>query len=347
MASRQEDVSADSREAEIEGAILQSIHQLPATRRSAVTVLVVEDEWVYRNGRLSLLERSEDLSRHVRMVFAHNDREALAAIEKHDPVLVIEDVDLGSASKDGIEIVTMVRAKGFKGHICVHSNRFLAGDNRAALAAGADTVLPKPLGRAHFLKLLLASLPEISAVGDASVGAREASQKLSVAMIDDSVSMRVGWRMEIGKQTNFRSFASSGAFLDACDREELFLSNLKVVVTDYNFAPGDPHDGGTLARELRCRGYQGLIFPVPLARKATFACLPNSGNRKGGQGGRRQGFRPEGRRASDSAGPKVRKKRGVGKNVYTVYALCLVSEAYHDGASHCAFVLESSQTFHV
>jgi signal transduction histidine kinase/DNA-binding NarL/FixJ family response regulator len=260
VASRQEGMGADPREAEIECVILQRIHQLSATRPQALTVLVVEDEGVYRNGLLSLLERSEDLSRHVRMVFAHNDKEALAAIEEHNPVLVIEDVDLGATSKDGIEIVTMLRANGFKGHICVHSNRFLAGDNRAALGAGADTVLPKPLGRAHFLKLLLASLPEIQAVGSASVGAQETPQKLSVAMIDDSVSMRLAWKVEIGKHTNFRSFASSGAFLDACDREEFFLSHLEVVVTDYNFAPGDPLDGGTLARELRRRGYQGLIL---------------------------------------------------------------------------------------
>ncbi len=260
VASRQEGMGADPREAEIESAILQRINQLPETRPQVLTVLVVEDEGVYRNGLLSLLEHSENLSRHVRMVFAYNDSEALAAIDEHNPVLVIEDVDLGATSRDGIEIVTMLRAKGFKGHICVHSNRFLAGDNRAALAAGADTVLPKPLGRAHFLKLLLASLPEISAVGDSSVLVRETTQHLSVAMIDDSVSMRVGWRMEIGKHTNFRSFASSGAFLEACDREEVFLSHLEVVVTDYNFAPGDPHDGGTLARELRRRGYQGLIL---------------------------------------------------------------------------------------
>ncbi|MCA3084818.1 MAG: hypothetical protein ING65_00645, partial [Rhodocyclaceae bacterium] len=78
VASRQEGMGADPREAEIEGVILQRIHQLSATRPQALTVLVVEDEGVYRNGLLSLLERSEDLSRHVRMVFAHNDKEALA-----------------------------------------------------------------------------------------------------------------------------------------------------------------------------------------------------------------------------------------------------------------------------
>ena len=33
-----------------------------------------------------------------------------------------------------------------------------------------------------------------------------------------------------------------------------------MVVTDYHFAPGDPHDGGTFARELRTRGYGGLVL---------------------------------------------------------------------------------------
>lgn len=45
----------------------------------------------------------------------------------------------------------------------MHSNRFLADDNRAALDAGADTIVPKPMGREHFLKLILASLPDAEA----------------------------------------------------------------------------------------------------------------------------------------------------------------------------------------
>lgn len=218
---------------------------------------MVEDEAVYRNGLLSLLNRSEYLASQIRLVFAKSDAEALAAVHEHRPILVIEDVDLGPSSKDGIEIVKLLRERGFAGHICVHSNRFLAGDNKAALAAGADTVLPKPLGRAHFLKLILAALPEPT---ETSPSPSITARLLKVAMLDDSPSMRMAWKMKLGSETSFRSFASTGEFFAACDAEPTYLSEIDVVMTDYNFAHGDPHDGGTLARELRDRGYAKLIL---------------------------------------------------------------------------------------
>ncbi len=66
--------------------------------------------------------------------------------------------------------------------------------------------------------------------------------------------------MKLADETCFRAFASTAAFFDACHKDASYLSILNVVVTDYNFAPGDPHDGGTFARDLRERGYQGLIL---------------------------------------------------------------------------------------
>ncbi len=166
-------------------------------------------------------------------------------------------MDLGPASKDGIEIVKQLRDQGFAGHICVHSNRFLATDNKSALAAGADTVLPKPLGRMHFLKLILAALPEPTPEQPPTPSA---PRLLSVALLDDSISMRIAWKMKLAAETSFRSFASTGAFFAACEAEPTYLSEIDVVITDYNFAPGDPHDGGTVARKLRERGYSNLIL---------------------------------------------------------------------------------------
>ena len=256
-AARQGNAGPDPLEAEIEGSILARLESLGVAEAKPVTVLAVEDEAVYRNGLLSLLDRSDALSARIRMVFAKNDSEALAAVNAYTPILVIEDVDLGPASKDGIEIVKQLRDQGFAGHICVHSNRFLATDNKSALAAGADTVLPKPLGRMHFLKLILAALPEPIVEQPPPPSA---PRLLSVALLDDSISMRMAWKMKLAAETSFRSFASTGAFFAACEAEPTYLSEIDVVITDYNFAPGDPHDGGTVARELRARGYAEIIL---------------------------------------------------------------------------------------
>lgn len=256
-AARQGSQGPDPREAEVEASILARLGAGGTPDEDKITILVVEDEVVYRNGLLSLLDKSEALSARIRMVFARNDVEAFATVHEYAPVLLIEDVDLGPSSKDGLEIVKTLRAQGFAGHICVHSNRFLAQDNRDALGAGADTVLPKPLGRVHFLKLILAALPERE---DASTLTSSVPRLLSVAMLDDSISTRLGWKMELEDETSFRAFASTKAFFEACQAEPSYLSTIDVVITDYNFAPDDPHDGGTFARELRTRGYGGLIL---------------------------------------------------------------------------------------
>jgi CheY-like chemotaxis protein len=166
-------------------------------------------------------------------------------------------VDLGPQSVSGLEVVKSLRDAGFPGQICVHSNRFLPEDNKRALEAGADTVLPKPMGRAHFLKLILASLPAEEAV-DAGVPAQPAP--LNVALVDDSLTMRVAWRTAIGKHTSHLGFRGTPEFWAACAKEAGYLDRLDVIVTDYNFAPDDPEDGGTFARALRQRGYCGLIF---------------------------------------------------------------------------------------
>ena len=263
-AQRQAGAGPDPREAEIEAHLVARLDALRAPKSGLaterLTLLVVDDEAVYRNGLLALLERSEALAQRVRMVFARNDVEAFAAVKEHAPVLLIEDVDLGPISKDGLDIVRCLRESGFEGHICVHSNRFLAGDSRAALAAGADAVLPKPMGRAHLLKLILASLPEPQAAAEVEHAPTAPPRKLNVAMLDDSLSMRLAWIMELEDETSFRAFASTTAFFETCEREPAYLASLDVVVTDYNFAPGDPHDGGTFARELRARGLEGLIL---------------------------------------------------------------------------------------
>jgi hypothetical protein len=51
-----------------------------------------------------------------------------------------------------------MRESGFKGQICVHSNRFLPTDNKEALDAGAGHILPKPMTGIHLLKLIATAL---------------------------------------------------------------------------------------------------------------------------------------------------------------------------------------------
>lgn len=121
-------------------------------------ILLVDDEGVYREGMRCLLSRFSRVGRHIEFCGAASATEGLAIARGAPPKLIFVDVDLGDAGMNGLDVVRSLREEGFRGYICVHSNRFLFEDNKAALEAGANAFLPKPIGPTHFLKLLQASL---------------------------------------------------------------------------------------------------------------------------------------------------------------------------------------------
>lgn len=247
----------DPSEARMENEILSRLAAMRVTDSPLATVLVVEDEAVYRKGLLTLLAQPVSLSSQVHVVFAKNEPEAMAAVRDRVPDLIIADHDLGPGSKDGLEIVRTLRQQGFTGPVCVHSNRFLARDHGAALAAGADTVFPKPMSRAHLLKLLLIALREVQSETPTRL---PRPRKWNVVMLDDSRTMRMAWKMELQDEAHFRSFESPSGFFEACREDESYLAELDVVLTDKNFGPGERYDGSDFARELRERGFGGVIL---------------------------------------------------------------------------------------
>lgn len=126
------------------------------------SILIVDDEAVYRNSVAGLLLNfrggESDVSK-IPIFFAKNATEALDMMQKHNPFLIIQDIDLGNDSKSGVEVIKDLRDAGYRGRICVHSNRFLFDDQKIATDAGADSVFPKPMSRTHLFKLMISSLP--------------------------------------------------------------------------------------------------------------------------------------------------------------------------------------------
>ena len=66
--------------------------------------------------------------------------------------------------------------------------------------------------------------------------------------------------MKLREGTEFASYLSTPAFWQACEQDSAFLSRLNVIVTDYNFAPNDPADGASFAKDLRARGFRGVLL---------------------------------------------------------------------------------------
>ena len=79
----------------------------------------------------------------------------MQAVTDQDYDLIITDVDMGKMSLNGFELVRELRKHGSKALICVHSNRIVAADNKAAIEAGANSFIPKPMAHAQLLRLIL------------------------------------------------------------------------------------------------------------------------------------------------------------------------------------------------
>jgi signal transduction histidine kinase/DNA-binding response OmpR family regulator len=237
-------VEVDPLEVSLEKEILKLVQAMKAP----LDVLIVDDEGLYRNSLAALVNRSDDLKEHLHLSFAVNSAQALEAA-KTMPALVIQDVDLGKDSLNGYEVLKALRAEGFQGVVCIHSNRSLPEDYRVAMEAGADAVLPKPMSRSHFLKLALQAaermherLPLPSATH---------TSLPEFAVVDDSTLVLRAWQRKSKGQATVHTFESPDAFRRAQSADENFLSRLYLVVTDFYFAQGVADTGLSFGQELK------------------------------------------------------------------------------------------------
>ena len=121
-------------------------------------ILLLDDERIYSSGLNAFLQQSKKLADLIALSSFDAPFQMTARAKEIRPMLIICDIDLGGSGVSGIEVISQLRAEGYKGQICVHSNRFLESDNRAAMEAGANHIIPKPMTRLHLLRLILATL---------------------------------------------------------------------------------------------------------------------------------------------------------------------------------------------
>src|ERR1700735_1110471 len=104
-------------------------------------VLIVEDDPQIRRVLRTLLELEQ-----FRIIEAETAEQGLSSARSYKPDLII--VDLGLPDRDGMEIITGVRAWS-RVPIIVLSARSAEADKVAALEAGADDYISKPFGAAR------------------------------------------------------------------------------------------------------------------------------------------------------------------------------------------------------
>ncbi len=126
-----------------------------SSAKMSAEILLVDDESIYLDFIKSSIEKSERLKKVTNISCVNDGDKAIEHAKQCSPRLIICDIDLGPNSPNGFDLVRQIRLLGSKAHICMHSNRLDSEVYKTAIEAGADSFLPKPMSRTHFLKILL------------------------------------------------------------------------------------------------------------------------------------------------------------------------------------------------
>jgi CheY-like chemotaxis protein len=141
-----------------EAVLEQQVQVLSRRLGRRLKLLVADDEALYMIGIEAKAFEHEEMRRVIEVFKAQTSDRALAMVDELQPDVVIFDVVMGPEQIDGIEAARSLRLHGYKGFICLHSNRSEAEDRAAGSGCGASCFLPKPMSRAQLLRILVEAL---------------------------------------------------------------------------------------------------------------------------------------------------------------------------------------------
>lgn len=242
--------SVDKGELTLEEDILQAQEKMGRP----VRILIIDDEAVYRSGLVAYLSRTPGLSAAMSLHQAEGSEGALQALREGIWDLMITDVDMGPESLDGFALARNMRANGFGGLVCIHSNRIVAADHKTAIEAGADAFLPKPVTRAQLLKLVLQAIvaathtaPHVERKSGVALG----QLKPHVAIVDDNPFILDAWKDKLKVDATVHVFTSLEALAERLEADPEFAGRLLLAVTDMHLdgSGGDGLDVGRLLKQ--------------------------------------------------------------------------------------------------
>ena len=126
--------------------------QLEAIAGKAISIAIADDEQIYIDSLISNL-RTFDLKLSVS---SYNSGTALVSSLQgiNQPDIIICDVDFGTSAINGFETCKLLRKNGYKGLICVNSNRGSLEFQPLAVEAGADFFVPKPMSKLDLFNMI-------------------------------------------------------------------------------------------------------------------------------------------------------------------------------------------------
>jgi len=190
---------------------------------------ILDDEAVYRNGVFEIIGRSPALSG---VLDIHSFGEASHLLSKSVQMLpdyILCDIDLGNPDFDGFHVLQELKTKNYSGSVCVHSNRTLPDDFKRAIDLGAQAFLPKPISREHLLKFIVTHLSRIK-VGDALVGV-----KPLVIVLDDDLFFQFAWEQVLSQDADVLVFDDPERMREKIAKDPGLLSSTCCIITDYYF----------------------------------------------------------------------------------------------------------------
>jgi signal transduction histidine kinase/DNA-binding NarL/FixJ family response regulator len=240
-----------------------------------LALLVIDDETDYAEFVASQSRRLVDSAGggegalDVRCV--NNADGALIAVAEGDFDLVICDIDLRATSQiDGFEVARRLRASGYEGKLCLHSNRVDASTYVDAVRVGADAFLPKPMSAEHLARFLAdaAEARGRSAPARARPGASDpASRRLAsrgqpaalIVVVDDDPFMRDAWT-RAATDAEVRVFEHPGALLEALAKDPALATKASAVVLDWYFEHGPYDTAAEALAEVRAAMPKTRVF---------------------------------------------------------------------------------------
>jgi DNA-binding response OmpR family regulator len=168
----------------------------------------------------------------------------------------ILDFDLGAIGWNGLDLIREYRKSGGIGHICLHTNRADSDISKSAIEAGANTVYPKPIDVKHLASLFKEVVAKRRGAFHIEKEARirgPVEQPLRIALIEDSLVMRVSWRQWLGDSCVLSEFKFPEDFMSISD------STYDFIITDMNF-DGSDFDGADIAKFAKQNKMTDFVF---------------------------------------------------------------------------------------
>ncbi len=201
-----------------------------------INILIVDDEIVYIVGLTELLSKIPAV--YINISRADNSEKALLLVDKVSFDIIITDIDMGTESLNGFELVQELKnTKQVESLICIHSNHLITVDHKYYLN-NVDAFIPKPIIKEQLLKLILRATEKLIYNNDTKTSVSLVSlcddSDIIISVIDDEEEVLNKWRFVLGSKNVFYFTHPDDFIIKFTDDCNVRKTNL--IITDYYFS---------------------------------------------------------------------------------------------------------------